>query len=72
MKAVAIRCDRCGAEIDAGRALSAVQAGATPPAWPMDPHTGRPALDLCSACLDGLDLWLRRTSEVAGKQEGMT
>jgi hypothetical protein len=55
VKVVTIRCDRCGETIDVGRALVAIVAGPTPPTWPTDPETGRPA------CPDALTGWLRDT-----------
>ena len=59
MRTTTYTCDRCGSALDAARAVVTVQAGATPPAWPTDPETGRPALELCARCLDELSTWLR-------------
>jgi hypothetical protein len=67
---VTIRCDRCGETIDAGRTLEVIQAGPTPPAWPTDPETGRPAHDLCGPCLDGLSAWRRDPTASDGARGG--
>ena len=61
MMTVIIHCDRCGERIDRSRARLSLECGTTPPTWPTNSASGRPALDLCGPCLDGLAGWLRRT-----------
>jgi hypothetical protein len=67
MRVCIVTCNRCRRTIDAERTALVAHAGPTPPTWPVDSQTGRPTLDLCPACLAGLDDWLRhpRVSDVS-------
>jgi hypothetical protein len=56
------RCDRCGRLIGSGRAVMAIEAGPRPMSWPMDPTSGRPALDLCGPYLEDPAGWLHRST----------
>jgi hypothetical protein len=51
MKAVTIRCDRCGEAIGAGRTLVVIPADAAPLGWPAETETGRASADLGPGCL---------------------
>ena len=59
MRKVTIGCDRCsGPIVDGGAVLAAVSGPRSLP-WPTALESGRPALDLCAACLAELTSWLR-------------
>jgi hypothetical protein len=58
MTQTVIVCDRCSSEIQADRTRLTVEGSAVALPWPTDQGTGRPTLDLCSACLGHLGSWL--------------
>jgi hypothetical protein len=60
-----MNCYKCGDRIETGRAVLTVQTGPNRAGWPTATDSGRPAVDLCGACLDALAAWLR-TVEDAG------
>ena len=60
MRKVTIGCDRCSGPVADGAGGALVMVGGTrPPSWPTALESGRPALDLCAACLAELTSWLR-------------
>jgi hypothetical protein len=62
-----IRCDRCGQQVEAGGSVLTLEAGSAPPRWPTRPDSGRPAIDLCEACLGALLQWLGQGPRQAGQ-----
>ena len=61
MRRVEVGCDRCGAAIvdGDGAGVLVIAAGPRSLPWPTALETGRPTVDLCAACLEGLTDWLR-------------
>ena len=63
MRKVTIGCDRCSGPIVDGGGVLVMVGGTRPPSWPTSLESGRPSLDLCAACLEGLTSWLRSHPE---------
>jgi hypothetical protein len=54
MQAIVYTCDDCGKPIEDRRARIAMAFGTEPHDWPIDQSSGRPSLDLCFECRNGL------------------